>query len=221
VSSRDRQVDYYSQEGLEQSAEAFHKLANPVWGWQFNVVEFVENWIQTHDFGSKGRLTLKVKSRLVGEQHPGYVQYVPFEMHVDSLIWQQARAGNAASKAIVAHEFAHAVLHDKSAKNFSNDPLLQLKFAAKEYSAEWQAITWSDHFLLPDYLLAIDSDLDAIIEWHGIDEYVARRRLSIYQNKKARKKQNQCTEFCKNCGQASVIYKGGGKLCLDCKHIGN
>ncbi|MGN8117633.1 hypothetical protein [Labrys sp. 22185] len=218
MTRRDHYADFYSQTALERSALEFRKLANRSQHGNLNVADFVEQLAANRPFGTKGLLVLKVDDFLDSKDYPGFVRYSPFEMHIDQRVWQKAKKGDAECNAIVAHELAHAILHDNADRNYSDDPEARLKYATKEYSSEWQAITWSDALICPEYLLEKDSAVDVLIEWHNIDKDVAARRATAFRENKARSHQNKCVTFCSSCGQLSAFSNGITRTCMDCGH---
>jgi hypothetical protein len=118
----------------------------------FDITEFVQTTL-TMALKKKGPLRIEFFDRAFKYDDPAYVTFRPLTLHVDRRIWNDAKAGDGYARFVIAHEIGHIVLHDDSAKAFSSDPSLQIQFAEKEYSAEWQANIFAGYFLLPDQVI--------------------------------------------------------------------
>jgi hypothetical protein len=155
----------------------------------FNVVEFVERTLPGELRGSKkGKLRVQFYERDFKEDDPAYVKFDPLTLHADSGVWTDARFDEGYAREIIGHEIGHVVLHDHSAKAFSNDKSAQLPFADDEQSAEWQANTFADHFLVPDLIVQDLREVPRIAAICQVTEAFALRRVVALKSKEWRKK---------------------------------
>jgi hypothetical protein len=80
---------------------------------------------------------------------PAAVSYAPLKLEIDGKIWTKALfSKDADSNFIAAHELGHIYLHNHDAQPFSGVRKGWVDF--DQQSAEWQANTFADYFLIPD-----------------------------------------------------------------------
>jgi Zn-dependent peptidase ImmA (M78 family) len=148
----DHKVTYTREESIAGIAANWRRRHGSAHKHTFNISEFVETTLRTHL--KQKSLKIEFYDRDFKQDDPAYVVFDPVQplvtLYVDRKIWNDAKSGKAYARFVVAHEVGHIVLHDHSAQAFSSDPSLQIRFAEKEHSAEWQANKFAQYFLLSD-----------------------------------------------------------------------
>jgi IrrE N-terminal-like domain len=122
-----------------------------------------------------GQLKIRHFAANPGEA-PAFVTYNPTTLHVDREIWEDGDQGEPGARFILAHELGHVILHDHHAQPFSGEKKKWIPLA--EESAEWQANTFADYFLISDeeadaYITPVDAAIFCAVE-----REVALRRLA-------------------------------------------
>jgi hypothetical protein len=175
----DHKVDFRRAESIAAEAWSRRVTAGIETDWGFNVAKFIEFGLPLDP--KIGRITIAHDT--TPSEPPAYVTYRPHRvLHVNRGIWEEMKQGEPEARFIGGHEAGHLVLHDYSAQAFSGDPELQIKYASKEYSAEWQADTFSDYLLLPAKLVLAVDDEDELMKY-GVTRELARRRLNATRKK--------------------------------------
>jgi hypothetical protein len=175
----------------------------------FNTVEFVEKTLPAQLKGSKkGKLVVEFYEQDFKEDDPAYVTFDPLKLHVDATIWADARFGEGYAREIIGHEIGHLTLHNHDAKAFSNDKSAQLAFADDEQSAEWQANTFMDYFLVPDRIVQELREVGRIAALCQVTGTFALRRVVSLKRKEFRKKRVFEGDYCDNCGCFSLVRTG-------------
>lgn len=214
----DYKVDYRREETIRDAAAAC--LASHVKGRSsgaFDITEFVETSLK--DYCRKKRkceLRIYPLDLTKSYDEPANVSFRPnsIALHVDRTIWADAKAGGERSRFIIAHEIGHIVFHDHTAKAFSNDSSLRIRFAEREYSAEWQADTFAEYFLVPDAAVRNFPDEVLLAIMCNVSLALARKRLNTYFSALGLVVDGPCEQ----CGNFSVIRQGGGLRCFTCNN---
>lgn len=199
----DYKVSYLREEVIAQIALEWRAAGGHQNSVYFNVVNYVESLQRT--WRKKGRFTIEFFDAADNDKL-AYVEFNPSPtLHVDRQVWKDASLGDPESRFIVAHELGHLVLHDHHAKAFSNDPAQRIKFAEREYSAEWQANTFAYYFLIPDHLVIALWDEDDLMASCGVPRSVVRDRREAVEDSLRRKR---AAGICIHCGDFNLNDSG-------------
>ncbi len=206
---RDHVVSYRSEETIAQLAvrlrDANGSRSDPT----FDIVDFVERTLRHHLKNiKKGTLKIDFYDREFRQDDPAYVTFRPLTLHVDRTIWADAKTGEEHTRFVIAHEVGHLVLHDHSAKGFSNDKSDQIRFADDGESAEWQANAFARHFLVPDLVLEKFREVAKIAAYCQVPERLALDRVLDLKRKECRKAQIFQGDHCIDCGNFSLVRSG-------------
>jgi hypothetical protein len=136
-------------------------------------------------------------------QSPAYVKYNPLRLYYDKEFWELADLGDPYSRYIASHELCHIFAHDSDAQPYSGVRRKWIDF--EELSAEWQANTFADHFLLSDGSIARFIFPRAIANNCFVEREVVVRRLGGG-------KVNLTGECCPECG-SDQVYRSGMLMC--------
>lgn len=139
-----------------------------------------------------------------------FVRYDPLRLSCDAEIWEEARLGEPRATYILAHELGHIVLHDSHAQSFNNNPDLHIKFADEQFSAEWQANTFADHLILPDYIIRRCKSIQDVIDSCNVEREFARRRWA------AARLHRYIGETCPQCANFTLVRNGTVVKCDTC-----
>jgi len=206
---RDYYVDFRSEETIAQIATQLRDAHGSRNDDTFNIVEFVEQTLPAQLKGSKrGRLKVQFYDRDFKEDDPAYVTFDPLTLYSDTGVWMDARIGEAYPRYVIAHEIGHIVLHDHSAKAFSNDRSAQIRFAEDGHSAEWQANTFAGHFLLPTQNVQKLQNVTVIAAYCQVPDNLALERVLAVKRQEHRKKRVFEGDFCSKCGSFSLVRSG-------------
>ncbi len=209
--SRDYVVTFHREEFIAEIAVAWRKAAGYAHSVEFNIVDFIEN-VLARRYRKKGPLTVELFDMIEGGT-PAYVEYEPLKLCVDREVWGFAKLGDPESKYILAHEVGHIVLHDHHAKAFSDDATGQQRYV-KESSAEWQANTFADYFLVPDETVIAKQDARDIARSCGVKLALAQDRVSALLTT-SRPRPKIIGSFCMNCTDFTARRQGSTE-CVVC-----
>jgi hypothetical protein len=107
---------------------------------------------------------------------PAVVSYRPLKLEFDRTIWTKALLSkDASANYIAAHELGHIVMHNHDAQPFSGVKKDFIDF--KEQSAEWQANSFADCFLITDGDVAHYISPDVLPQICMVPPDVAERRF--------------------------------------------
>jgi IrrE N-terminal-like domain len=209
----DYKVDYRREETIRDVAAACLASHAKASSGAFDITEYVETSLK--DYCLKRRkcelriflldLTKKYDERANVSFRPNIIA-----LHVDRATWADAKAGGEHSRFVIAHEIGHIVFHDHNAKAFSSEPSLRINFAEQEYSAEWQANTFAEYFLVPDEAVKKFADEVLLAIMCNVSIPLARKRLNTYFGSLL------VDGPCGKCGHFSVIRQGTGLRCFAC-----
>lgn len=179
-------------------------------------------------YKEKGDLEVQFFDQKHG-QPPAQVDFVPARgkkpkrviLKVDNRVWTRALLGYVDDRYKIAHEVGHILLHDHTAKAFSNNVDLAYQFTGEKNSAEWQANGFAPFFLIPDFILEEETTAEAIATRCGAPLEAAQRRLTHYLEKRkeaeARLRFRMCEgDCCANCGNFSIKWKEHRFKCTHC-----
>jgi hypothetical protein len=199
----DHHVVFRREESISYIALQWREAAGNSNFSYFNIVDFVLHILSKF---LKGGLQIRLFDAGPNDK-PAYVDYKPTTMHVDREIWRLAQLGEPEARYIIAHEIGHVILHDHTAKAFSNDPREQIKFSRNEYSAEWQANTFAFYFLMPTHIVAAFDSSSELARSCGVPESLAaicepalHRRLSSPTIREG--------DLCSACGNLTITSDG-------------
>lgn len=213
---RDHKVAFCREETIEQLALILRQETAIQHLHFFNIVEFVIGPLRKY-LEKKGRL-LKIEFfDKAADDDPAYVAFDSVTtLHVDNEVWELADIGEPKNRFIIAHEIGHLLLHNHFAKAFSNSAEDRIKFAEKEYSAEWQANTFASYFLLPTHIVTAFDNVEDLSRSCGVTRqdatdraaavHVTRSPTAIYNG-----------EACFKCGNFTLVRLGTNLRCFTCK----
>jgi NADH pyrophosphatase NudC (nudix superfamily) len=173
----------------------------------------------------KGKLSIKYFDRAFAQDDPAYVEFATRKrekyvtLNVDNGVWQKAINGDSFSNEILAHEVGHILLHDHHENAFSMDPAAQRPFegTSKEDFAEWQAITFAGHLLIPNRVAQKFKSVDVLATATNTTEALAKSRLIMVQSMKAPLRRPYENDVCGNCGNVTLLRRGCIITCDTCK----
>jgi hypothetical protein len=198
----------------------------------FGVVGFIKNVLIEESIDTivstrgrkKGKLAIKYFDREFLQDDPAYVEFARDQqdnyvtLNVDRGIWRQAELGDSDACEILAHEIGHILLHDHYANAFSSDKDGQKLFAgtSKEDFAEWQAITFAGHLLIPSHVARRYSDSKILSAVTNTPEKLAKGRLAAILNEKKVLNPSYEGEMCEGCGDFTLVREGRRLTCDNC-----
>jgi Zn-dependent peptidase ImmA (M78 family) len=200
----DHKVTFRRREEIKQIAERARSLGKEFDRAGFQITNYLrmlahENLLKT------GLLQIRTFSAKDGEA-PAYVTYNPTTLHVDQEIWGDADDGEPGARFILAHELGHIILHDHYAQPFSGEK--QKWITMDEESAEWQANTFADHFLISDMEVCTYITVKDTAIYCFVDRVVALRRLAPMKYTG-----NHC-----GCGSTAIVRYGTVEKCEECSN---
>lgn len=172
----------------------------------------------------KGKLSVKFFDREFDQEDPAYVEFDPnrrddyVTLHVDRKIWELAEKGDSYACWVLAHEIGHILLHDHYANAFSSDKNAQVIFAGstKEDFAEWQAIIFAGHLLLPTHVVQKFNDAKILAAASNAPDRLVKDRLAAVQSIKKVLSRNYEGEMCRKCGHFTLVRSGNWTKCDTC-----
>lgn len=198
----------------------------------FGIVEFIKSVlvekgideVVTTQGRKKGKLAIKYFDREFVQDDPAYVEFARDQrdnyvtLNVDREVWKQAELGDSGAGEILAHEVGHILLHDHYANAFSSDKDGQKLFAgtSKEDFAEWQAITFCGHLLIPSRIARRYPDPRILSAVTNTPEKLAKDRLNAILNEKEILNRFYAGEMCGGCGGFTLVRQGRRLTCDNC-----
>lgn len=146
--------------------------------------------------------------------HDGWVDWNNGEVCFQNGVWEQAIAGEAHGRLVVAHEMGHLLLHKEEDFSFSKGLEKKLDFLDPEDSAEQQANWFAAALLLPDAVVRRLSRLDvySVATLTLAGEHVVRvRRRDL-----AMEKHHFTGDECPRCNSMTVVQEGIVATCITC-----
>ncbi|HEY6577817.1 MAG TPA: ImmA/IrrE family metallo-endopeptidase [Rhizomicrobium sp.] len=222
--AKDYVVSPRSEESIAQLAYKLRDVRGSREEPRFNIADFVKNTLPTHLKAiKKGDLRLEFYDRDFKEDDPAFVSFNPPTLNSDKQIWVDAGAGDSYPRFVMAHEIGHLVLHDRSAKAFSQDKSDQIQFIDNEESAEWQANIFAGHFLLPDAVIQKIAQVSFIASICQVPEALALERVIAFRRVQERKNRTFAGGYCSKCGNFSLLQMNGSTLVkcttFDCDNV--
>jgi hypothetical protein len=161
-------------------------------------------------------LKIEFYDRDYPQDDPAFVTYNPPTLHIDNKTWADGGAGEGYARFVLAHEAGHLLLHDNSAKAFSQDKTAQIGFAENGHSAEWQANTFAGHFLLPSSVVQQINDFQLIMIRCNVTERLALERVIAVKREETRINRVFGGGYCGECGNFSLRRDGWLVKCDIC-----
>jgi len=211
----DHHVKYCCEEEIARIASEWRRAGDIYNLGYFDIIVFVEK-ILSKQLRKPKRDLIITRFDCAPKDNPTFVSFNPITLHVDSEVWELAKLGGPDARFILAHEIGHIILHDDRAKAFSTDPSLNIRFAGKEHSAEWQANTFAGYFLLPDHLVQSFSNVGELSASCGVPKNLAQDRI-LTVKKANRNFKNFNGDVCSECGNFTLVRNG---TCLKCDTCG-
>lgn len=228
-------VRFRTEDEIAAIAAVCWKIFPPKNTSTFNVVGFLKRILLLEGIDTvtstrgrkKGKLSIKYFDREFAQDDPAYVEFSKNKrdnyvtLHVDKSVWRAASQGDSFANEILAHEIGHILLHDHYANAFSLDDSGQKLFAgtSKEDFAEWQAITFAGHLLIPTHVVQKFPNSDILATATNTTERLAIVRLIAVQNiKQSLVFTHYENDVCENCGNVTVSRTGCTTKCHTCNH---
>jgi hypothetical protein len=135
--SSDYKVVSRSEDYIEDVAAACRRARPQNHPFRFDPVEFIEKVLMVDGVESvwktrwvrpKGKVSLKLFDRASIWDPPAEVTFDPIILHFDRTLWTNAKLGRIQEAFIAAHEIGHVMLHDATAKAFSNEEEARISF---------------------------------------------------------------------------------------------
>ena len=198
----------------------------------FDVVAFIKKVLVAEGIDAivstrgrkKGKLAIKFFDRQFPQDDPAYVEFAKDQrenyvtLNVDREISRLAELGDSDAIEILAHEIGHILLHDHYANAFSSDSNSQKLFegTSKEDFAEWQAITFAGHLLIPTRVAEKFRDSKILSAVTNTPERLAQERLNVVLNAKKILNPSYEGEMCGGCGGFTLVREGRYLRCDIC-----
>jgi hypothetical protein len=221
----DYKVRYLHEEDvIAAAAAACWKAAPPDRIYVFDVIKLLEILVTSgidrvfHIKGDriKGHLEIEFfDRRKKWWEKPAWVTFgKKVKLTVDQAVWAAAKAGDVFACFILAHEVGHILLHDNSAKAFSNTKADQLSFIGEGYSAEEQANCFAGHVLLPTQTVRKFNDKEMLAVLCNVPDKLAAERLATVRLIKKVLAGTNLTDYCWDCGHYTNVVGG---ICSQCR----
>jgi len=198
----DHKVKFRRCDEIKEIAEKARSLCNQFDRPGFKVTNYLR-MLANESLLKTGLLRIRTFSAEEGEA-PAYVTYNPTTLHVDQEIWGDADDGEPGARFILAHELGHIILHDHYAQPFSGEK--QKWITMDEESAEWQANTFADHFLISDHEVRTYINVKDTAIYCSVTRAAALRRLGPIKYTG-----NHC-----GCGSTAIMRYGTVEKCEEC-----
>jgi hypothetical protein len=174
----------------------------------------------------KGKLSVEFFDREFNQEDPAYVEFNPARrndyvtLHVDRRIWALAERGDSYACWVLAHEIGHVLLHHY-ANAFSTDAKTQKLFegTSKEDFAEWQAITFAGHLLIPTFVAQKFPDQTILAAATNTPAKLALDRLKAVQGMKKILNRPYEGDICSRCHNFTLVRNGCTTKCDTCGQV--
>ena len=201
IKLRDYPVRFRREEDIADIAIKWRRAHGSDGAPYFNIVFFVKTILCPFLERRNEKLYFDFFDAADGEDL-AYVTVEPLTLHIDREIWDLAEKGDPFPRLVVAHEVGHIVLHGHYPRAaFSNDPSVQLKAIPQGRSAEWQAIVFADHFLLPTRTVSAFETPFEIVKACSVQLELAEKRFTDVRENRLKKLYGAV--ICQTCGQFS------------------
>jgi hypothetical protein len=217
-------VPFKSEETIAAIAARCWAISSQQRPLTFGVVEFIKSVLVEEGIDAvvttrgrkKGTLAIKFFDREFPQDDPAYVEFARDQrdnyvtLNVDREVWRRGELGDSDACEILAHEIGHILLHDHYANAFSSDKDGQKLFAgtSKEDFAEWQAITFASHLLIPTHITRRYSDPKILSAVTNAPERLAQERLAAILNEKKVLNPSYEGEMCGGCEGFTLVREG-------------
>jgi hypothetical protein len=225
-------VAFKSEETIAAIAAYCWTISRQKRQFTFDVVSFIKDVLVAKgiDFvvrtrgRTKGKLIVELFDREFAQDDPAFVKFDPnsrdnyVSLHVDRKIWQRAEGGDSYACGVLAHEIGHILLHDHYANAFSTDSNGQRLFAgtSKEDFAEWQAITFAGHLLVPNHIVQKFDDPKILAAATNAPDKVVKDRLADVRSMKKVLSPIYEGDVCTQCTQFTLVREGCWTRCDTC-----
>lgn len=212
--NQDYKVSLRTEDAIAALALQWRELAGINDQSQVDVVNFVERLCRT-ELPEKGRPKLSIFDGEVGQPR-AYVTFRPTFINIERETWDFAKYRDPESNYILVHEVGHVIMHDHHAKAFAEGTIKYNMHGLEDWSAEWQANQFADHFLLPAHILSRHHSIEDVVVQCGVSRSFARRRWSkrLPINKFLT---SYVGEACPECANFTLVRNGA---CLKCDICG-
>lgn len=201
---------FWAKERLAAVAAEHRQVSSHTRLPNFDVVRFFEQDLPKI-IGKRIRHELK---DLAGtKDYPAYVPAGSLCLVCDDEVWKHAKLGDSEARYILAHECGHLFLHSGYDLHFS-DPRNRLSsWIREEDSTEWQANTYAQHLLLPDYLVQQFKDALELAQVCDVPMWLAMQRFEEVNPRKL------SGDICRKCYHVGLTPHGTNFKCDICSSI--
>jgi hypothetical protein len=226
-------VEFKSEQTIALVAAHCWNISHQRRAYTFDVVGFIKDILAAKGIDtvvpsrgrSKGKLALEFFDREFIQDDPAWVEFDKDKrehyvtLHVDREVWRLAESGDSDACEVLAHEIGHILLHDHHANAFSSDSSNQRLFegSSNEDFAEWQAITFAGHLIVPPHAVRKFSDLALLAIATNAPERLARQRLD--QSEKRPLKRIYEGDACGTCFNFTLVRNGCTTKCDTCGRV--
>lgn len=208
----DHHVSFRSEDTIAKRTTALRRYAGISDQTWFDVPNLIENYLSPF-LGHRGPVKLSPFDKVGKDEHKAFVTFSPRTIHYHRPLWASARLGFPRFRLMLAHEIGHADLHDAGSMPFLRDPSKQLSFDEENTSAEWQAITYSYHLLMPNWALERYDGAQSLATACRVDLADAEERLRRHE-RKLKYQTAHYNDFCLLCG--CLCDLDGARYCSSC-----
>jgi hypothetical protein len=228
-------VEFKREETIAALAARCWTLSRQQRPFIFDVVGFIKDVLIVEDIDSvvhtrgrrKGKLAVSFFDREFIQDDPAYVEFASDQrdnyvtLYVDNKIWRLAENGDSNACEILAHEIGHILLHDHYANAFSTDGKTQKLFegTSQEDFAEWQAITFTGHLLIPTYVAQKFPDPKILAAATNTPERLAKDRSKAVQDIKKILSRTYEGDICSGCYNFTLVRNGCTTTCDTCGQV--
>jgi hypothetical protein len=220
----DYKVRFLHEDLIAAAAECCWRHAPPARRYTFDVIKLlrvlatvgIDEVFHIKGDRRKGRLEIEFfdRRRRWQWERPAWVEFgKSVKLVVDRAIWEAAVTGETFACFVLAHEVGHILLHDSTAKAFSNNKAIQLSFIAEGDSAEEQANSFAGHLLVPTKTVQRFLDKDILAVLCNVPDELAADRLAAVRDTKAILANHATMDYCIGCGGFAEVSMG---VCSTC-----
>jgi len=231
----DHKVIHRSEDAIASIAARCWTVSQQTRPFTFDVMDFLKKVLIGQGIDSvvgtrgrkKGKLSVKFFDREFAQEDPAYVQFDPARrddyvtLHVDRKIWALAERGDSYACWVLAHEIGHILLHDHHANAFSTDPTKKKLFegSSQEDFAEWQAIIFAGHLLIPTFVAQKFPDQKILAAATNAPEKLAADRLKTVHDMKKVLNRPYEGDVCSGCHNFTLVRDGCTTKCDTCGQV--
>lgn len=214
----DRLAKYRPYELIERIADKARSLGRIDGHSRFNIVDYVEGPLK-YCINCELEIITYDKSEYPVWAFVKYCKNNKIELHVEKMVWRNAKAGFADAKYIIAHEIGYILMHTHDELAYSDGHKSNISGFPPEERNESQANLFADLFLLPTRFLEGFTSSEDVEFYFEVPAHCAARRLEFFLDIKRRALSRSYTgEACPECANFTLVRNG---TCLKCDTCGS